>query len=338
MIAQQPPEHREDARLLVLDRFSGRVTLGVFPDVLGLLRPGDALVLNETRVIPARVFASRAGSGGRVELLFVRPGAEGEWWALARPGKVLKPGGALDVAMPDGGNAALVVRACQGGMYALAYDGDWASLLEAAGHVPLPPYIRRSDQVEDRERYQTVYARVPGAIAAPTAGLHWTPDLLQAASERGVAIVRIVLHVGPGTFKPVTASDPAAHVLDPEWYEIPPEASAALAAARREGGRVIAVGTTVARTLETGAALLSEDERAAGEVVRAGSGWTDRLIVPPYTFHGLDALVTNFHLPRSSLLFLVSALAGRDNVLSAYRRAIDEGFRFYSYGDAMFIA
>jgi len=319
----------------VLDRSTGDVALGRFPDLLDQLRAGDALVLNETRVIPARMFATRSGTGGAVELLFVRPSTAGAWWAMAKPGKSLKPGGTLEVT---GAVAQLSVRSCADGLYEIAFDGDWAALMQAAGHVPLPPYIRRADEAGDRERYQTVFARVPGAIAAPTAGLHWTPSLLAAALERGVAVVRIVLHVGPGTFKPVSVDDPAAHVLDPEWYEIPSDAAAALAQARRGGGRVIAVGTTVARTLETGASLLTEDARASGEVVAAGSGWTDRLIVPPYTFRGLDGLVTNFHLPRSSLLFLVSALAGREHVLAAYRRAIDEGFRFYSYGDAMFIA
>jgi S-adenosylmethionine:tRNA ribosyltransferase-isomerase len=319
----------------VLDRRTGAISLGRFPDLLGFLNPGDALVLNETRVIAARLFATRAGTGGRVELLFVRPAADGAWWAMAKPGRSLRPGGKLEI---EGADAHLEVRVCSGGLYALAYDGDWAALMAAAGHVPLPPYIRRPDAADDRERYQTVYARVPGAIAAPTAGLHWTPGLLDAARARGVDIVRILLHVGPGTFKPVTASEPSAHVLDPEYYEISREAAGRLAAAHRGGGRVIAVGTTVARTLETGAALLSEDARAAGEVVAAGAGWTDRLIVPPYAFRGLDGLVTNFHLPRSSLLFLVSALGGREAVLAAYRRAIDEGFRFYSYGDAMFIA
>ena len=317
----------------MLDRASGAIELGVFPEILVHLRPGDALVLNETRVIPARVFATRASSGGKVELLFVRPGPAGIWWAMGKPGKSLKPGVMLSV-----GDETLVVRECAQGLYALEYGGNWSALMEACGHVPLPPYIKRADDRADRERYQTVYARVPGAIAAPTAGLHWTPGLLAAAELQGVEVVRIVLHVGPGTFKPVTAPDPAQHVLDPEWYEIPEQAAERLAEVRRGGGRVIAVGTTVARTLETGAASLSEDARASGEVVAAGSGWSARLIVPPYRFHGLDALVTNFHLPRSSLLFLVSALAGRENVLAAYRRAIDEGFRFYSYGDAMFIA
>jgi S-adenosylmethionine:tRNA ribosyltransferase-isomerase len=293
------------------------------------------LALNETRVIPARLFATRPETGGRIELLFVRPGEAGSWWAMARPGRSLKPGRALDV---EGASATLAVRAVAGALYELAFEGDWARLFDKAGHVPLPPYIRRADTPADRERYQTVYARVPGAIAAPTAGLHFTPELLARAAAQGVGTARLVLHVGPGTFKPVTVEDPAAHVLDPEFYEITADAAARLAAARRAGGRVIAVGTTVARTLETGAAALPEAARAAGEVVAPGSGWTGKLIVPPYEFRGLDALVTNFHLPRSSLLFLVSALAGRERVLDAYRRAIAEGFRFYSYGDAMFIA
>lgn len=334
LIAQQPPERREDARLLVLDRATGAITLGRFPDLLDHLHPGDVLTLNETRVISARLFATRPETGGRVELLFVRPGDAGAWWAMARPGKALKPGRRLEV---EGADATLTVRQVRDGQYSLEFDGEWASLFEEAGHVPLPPYIRRPDTAADRERYQTVFARVPGAVAAPTAGLHFTPELLARASEFGVGTARIVLHVGPGTFKPITVEDPSAHVLDPEEYEITADAAARLAAARRAGGRVIAVGTTVARTLETGAAALTEEARAAGEVVAPGAGWTGRLIVPPYEFRGLDALVTNFHLPRSSLLFLVSALAGRERVLAAYQRAIAEGFRFYSYGDAMFV-
>ena len=320
--------------MLVLDRASGAVTLGRFPDLLGHLRAGDVLTLNETRVIPARMFAERADTGGRIELLFVRPGTEGAWWAMGKPGKALTPGRVLRV---PGSSASLVVREASGGLYSLAYEGDWARLMDEAGHVPLPPYIRRADSPADRERYQTVFARVPGAIAAPTAGLHFTPELLAQAASLGVSTARIVLHVGPGTFKPVTVEDPRAHVLDPEFYEIGAGAASTLRVARAGGGRVIAVGTTVTRTLETGAELLSEEARAAGEVVAAGSGWADQLIVPPYEFRAVDGLVTNFHLPRTSLLFLVSALAGREALLAAYRRAIEERFRFYSYGDAMFV-
>jgi S-adenosylmethionine:tRNA ribosyltransferase-isomerase len=331
LIAQHPPARREEARLMVLDRRTGSITLGRFPDLLDHLRLGDVLVLNETRVIPARLFASRLDTGGKVELLLVRPADEpGTWWALARPGRVLRPG--RTIAVVPGGEI-LTVRAAEGGQFALACDGDWAALLERSGHVPLPPYIRRADTAEDRERYQTVFARVPGAVAAPTAGLHFTPELLTAAGARGVALARVVLHVGPGTFKPVTVEDPHAHPLDAEFYDVPEAAAAAIRAARGRGGRVIAVGTTVARTLETAAS-----RAGPGEVLAAGAGWSDRLIVPPYEFRAMDALVTNFHLPRSSLLFLVSALAGREALLAAYERAIAEGFRFYSYGDAMFVA
>ncbi|MEO6461633.1 MAG: tRNA preQ1(34) S-adenosylmethionine ribosyltransferase-isomerase QueA, partial [Candidatus Eisenbacteria bacterium] len=274
------------------------------------------------------------------ELLLVRPGDDGTWWAMARPGRALRPGREVLVRArePGGGVVGrLAVRSAEGGQYALAFDGDWAALLAAAGHVPLPPYIRRPDTAADRERYQTVFARVPGAVAAPTAGLHFTPELLAAAEAQGVATARVVLHVGPGTFKPVTVEDPQAHDLDAETYEIPAEAAVRLRAARGAGGRVIAVGTTVVRTLETGAELLDERARAAGEVVAAVHGRSAKLIVPPYEFLAVDGMVTNFHLPRSSLLCLVSALAGREAVLAAYRRAIDEGFRFYSYGDAMLV-
>ncbi len=303
-----------------------------------MLRPNDVLVLNETRVLPARLLATRAETGGRVELLLLRHGDGDAWWALGRPGRALKPGVSLQVEVPGAAPALLVVRAVADGQYAIGYAGDWAALLERAGHVPLPPYIRRPDEPADRERYQTVFARVPGAVAAPTAGLHFTQSLLAEAEARGVAIARVVLHVGPGTFRPVTAERAEDHVLDPEAYEIPSTAAAALRAARAAGGRVIAVGTTVVRTLETGASLLTDEERASGEVVRAGSGRSALLIVPGHTFGAVDALVTNFHLPRSSLLFLVSALAGRERVMAAYERAVAERMRFYSYGDAMFIA
>jgi S-adenosylmethionine:tRNA ribosyltransferase-isomerase len=314
------------------------VTLGAFPDLLKHLRPHDVLVLNETRVLPARLLATRSATGGRVELLLVRPGRGDRWWAMGRPGRALKPGGELLVEGEDGPPARLVVVAIEDGLYALSHAGDWADLMARRGHVPLPPYIRRGDEPADRERYQTVYARVPGAIAAPTAGLHFTPEILERASSLGVALARVVLHVGPGTFRPVTADDPRAHVLDPEAYEIPPAAAGAIALARAKGGRVIAVGTTVVRTLETGASLLDDSSRARGEVVRAGGGTSGMLIVPGHAFRAVDALVTNFHLPRSSLLFLVSAFAGRERVLAAYARAVAEGMRFYSYGDAMFIA
>jgi S-adenosylmethionine:tRNA ribosyltransferase-isomerase len=316
----------------VLDRDTGETRVGTFRDVLDVLAPGDVLVVNETRVLPARLLGTRAGTGGRVELLLVRPAADGTWLALARPGRALREGTRVEV-----GDATLEIAGRDGALHRVRYDGDWMALLERHGHVPLPPYIRREDEASDRERYQTVYARVPGAIAAPTAGLHFTPELLAEAERRGVAIAKLVLHVGPGTFKPVTADVPSEHVLDAEEYDVPEETADALASARRAGGRIVAVGTTVTRALETAAAELSQAERSAGRVVRAGHGWTGRLIVPPYRFLAVDALVTNFHLPKSSLLFLVSALAGRERVLAAYARAIAEGFRFYSYGDAMLV-
>jgi S-adenosylmethionine:tRNA ribosyltransferase-isomerase len=313
------------------------MSTGRFPDLLNQLRSGDALVLNETRVLAARILASRPGTGGRVELLLVRPGGGDEWWALAKPGRALKPGGTLKVEGPDGFAARLAVRGGEDGTYAIGYAGDWAELMARAGHVPLPPYIKRPDEPADRERYQTVFARVPGAVAAPTAGLHFTPQLLAAAEAKGISIVRVVLHVGPGTFRPVTAENVEGHKLDPEAYEIPTEAAAALAATRARGGRIVAVGTTVVRTLETGALALTDDARARGEVVRAGAGASSLLIVPGHDFRAVDALVTNFHLPRSSLLFLVAAFVGKERMFSAYARAVAEGFRFYSYGDAMFI-
>ncbi len=316
----------------MLDRESSALAFGTFPDLVDRLRPNDVLVLNETRVFTARLSGAREDTGGKVELLLVRPAEHGTWWAMGRPRRALTPGrrvtiGTSTVTVLEAGDELLRVEA----------DGDWDALIASAGHVPLPPYIRRADTAEDRERYQTVYARVPGAVAAPTAGLHFTDALLDRIRAHGVAIATVVLHVGPGTFKPVTAEDAEAHVLDAEWYSIPEATAAALAAARAKGGRIVAVGTTVTRTLETGANALPDEARANGQVVAAGEGWTRLLIVPGHTFSAVDALVTNFHLPRSSLLFLVSALAGRERVLAAYRAAIEQGFRFYSYGDAMLV-
>jgi S-adenosylmethionine:tRNA ribosyltransferase-isomerase len=337
LIAQHPPERREDARLMVLDRRTGETTIGRFPDLLGHLRSRDLLVLNETRVIPARLYGERPETGGRVELLLLEPTASGTWIAMGRPSRSLEMVRELRILDAAGKAVRVGIEPFRSKQFLVSYDGKWEELLERAGHVPLPPYIRRAETPEDRERYQTVFARVPGAIAAPTAGLHFTPELLAEAEERGIEIARIVLHVGPGTFKPVTVADPRNHRLEPERFGIPREAAESLRRARRAGSRIVAVGTTVVRTLETGAELLFDEERAEGEVVAAVSGAASKLIVPPYEFRAVDALVTNFHLPRSSLLFLVSALAGREAVLAAYRRAVAERFRFYSYGDAMFV-
>jgi S-adenosylmethionine:tRNA ribosyltransferase-isomerase len=288
-------------------------------------------VVNETRVIPARLKGYRPGSGGAVELLLLRQ--EGELWeALARPGRRLRVG--AEVTFPGEDLRAVVEGVCPSGRRLIRFSGS-ASLkevLERRGHVPLPPYIRREDLPEDRERYQAVYARTPGAVAAPTAGLHFTPGLLERVRDTDVEIVPVLLHVGPGTFSPVLEEDPTRHEMEAEFFEVTPEAADRINRCRQRGGRVVAVGTTSVRTLESAAA-----EEANGGVLKPGSGWTRLFIYPPYSFGLSDVLITNFHLPGSTLLMLVSAFADRTFVLDAYREAVRLGYRFYSYGDAMLI-
>ena len=325
-IAQEPAP-RGESRLLVLDR-AGPKRHARVRDLPRLLRRGDLLVLNDTRVIPARLFGRRAGSGGRMELLLVERIGDREWNALVKPGKRARPGTAIELTP---GLSAEVVAKDEEGRYRLRFSEPIEPHLERLGHVPLPPYIHRPDSPEDRERYQTVYARSPGAIAAPTAGLHFSAELLREIEDAGSGIARVTLHVGIGTFKPVSAERIEDHRMDSERYEIGEEAAEAIRRAReRDTARVVAVGTTVVRTLES-AAL------AGGGEVRAGSGATELFITPGFRFQVVDALLTNFHLPRSTLLMLVSAFAGRERVLAAYEEAIREGYRFYSYGDAMLV-
>jgi S-adenosylmethionine:tRNA ribosyltransferase-isomerase len=315
---------------MVLPRAGGPARHHSFRDLPDLLAPGDLLVMNRSRVFPARLLGRRA-SGGEAEILLVRDLGEGRWEAMVRPGRHLRPG--QRVALDD--DLSVVIES-----EALAADGrrrvrllskrrDVAAALERCGHTPLPPYIRRPDRPSDRERYQTVYAREPGSVAAPTAGLHFTAAVLDRLKEHGVQTAEVLLHVGPGTFRPVTAERAEDHVVDPEPFVVPEETAAAVAAARARGKRVVAVGTTTVRTLET----VAEDDGG----VRAGAGDTRLVIVPGFRFRVVDALLTNFHLPRSSLLMLVSAFAGRERVLQAYAEAVRAGYRFYSYGDAMLV-
>jgi len=327
LIAQEPITPRDAARLMVVHRCDGRIEHRFFYELPALLRPQDVLVLNETRVVPTRLVGTRRDTGGRVELLLVRPRDERRWVALGRPGRRLRPG--AEIVFGEGLPVARVVDRLGAGEYLVEVSdgGDWESILTRAGHVPLPPYIRRP--LADPERYQTVYARIPGSVAAPTAGLHFTPRLLAALEERGVGLVRLLLHVGPGTFRPVRSEDIAAHRMEAEYYCVSEEAAAAINAASERGGRVVAVGTTTTRCLETAG---GDDGR-----VRAESGWTDLFIYPGYRFKVVRALITNFHLPRSTLLMLVCAFAGRELILEAYREAVRERYRFYSFGDAMLI-
>lgn len=329
-IAQTPATPRDAARLLVLDRARQALADHLFADLPGLLRPGDCVVVNNSRVIPARVLARDAG-GRAVELLFFEPRAEGRWRALVRPGRRCRAGAPLVVDREPRAHLRIAGVEPDGPRVVERLDGTIEGLLAAHGLPPLPPYITRfvAPTAEDRERYQTVYARPPGSVAAPTAGLHFTQSLLEGLRARGAEIHELTLHVGPGTFQPIKAPRVEAHRLPPERVTIPETVARAVNAARAEGRRVIAVGTTTTRALE-GAA-------AADGTVEPRDGAVDLTIVPGYRFRVVDALLTNFHLPRSSLLVLVAAFAGRELVLKAYEHAIHAGYRFYSYGDATLI-
>ncbi|MGH7572055.1 MAG: tRNA preQ1(34) S-adenosylmethionine ribosyltransferase-isomerase QueA [Gemmatimonadota bacterium] len=344
-IAQRPVEPRDASRLMVLDRSTGTWRDGRFTDLVQELVAGDLLIVNDTRVFPARVYAT-GDQGGRIEFLLTRPAdaddparSEGrEWWSLARPARRARPGRSFRLTTGEGRpgeEGVAVVEAGEAGLRRIRLEVPtdpwvWISL---NGHVPLPPYIDRPDEEADRDRYQTVYARDRGAVAAPTAGLHFTTELLARLEESGVIRASLTLHVGPGTFRPVTAERAEHHAMDPEWYRIPAETRRALVDTRAAGGRVVAVGTTTVRALET-AASGSGTEGDASDL----EGWSDLTIRPGHEFQLVDAMVTNFHLPRSSLLLLVSAFAGTDRILAAYRHAVAAGYRFYSYGDAMLIA
>jgi S-adenosylmethionine:tRNA ribosyltransferase-isomerase len=335
LIAQEPPAERGSSRLLVLDRSTGTLAHHAFQDLPDLLAPGDLLVTNRSRVLPARLLGRRPG-GGQAEILLVRRREADLWEAMVRPGRRLRPGTVVEI----GSGFQVRVEDTPGApsdessgprrlVRLLASNADPESMIHRYGHVPLPPYIRRPDHPADRDRYQTVYAREPGSIAAPTAGLHFTPDLFERLEKRGIDRAEIVLHVGPGTFRPVEVDDVREHRVDPERYSLPEEAAAAIRRTRREGHRVVAVGTTTARTLEAATALDGDLE--------AGEGETGLVITPGHSFRVVDVLLTNFHLPRSSLLLLVSAFAGRKRILSAYEEAVRRAYRFYSYGDAMLL-
>jgi len=327
LIAQEPVEPRDHSRLLVLDRATGETEHLIFKDCIRFFRPGDILVVNNTRVIPARLFGVKQDTGARIEVMLLKRLDRDHWEALARPGKRVKIG--TRVAFGDGQlmAEAVDITAAGGRVFRFAYDGVFEEVLDRLGQMPLPPYITR--ELADKERYQTVYAKTPGSAAAPTAGLHFTPELLAAIKAMGVKVAEVMLHVGLGTFRPVQAENIEEHEMHTEYYEVSDETAAAINGARLAGGRVVAVGTTAARTLETVA--------LADGQIRAGSGWTGIFIYPGYSFKAIDMLLTNFHLPKSTLLMLVSAFAGREKVLAAYREAVEQHYRFFSFGDAMLI-
>lgn len=327
LIAQEPLLNRDMSRLMVLHRENGRIENKVFHDIIDYLNPGDCLVLNNTRVIPARLFGSKDGTGGKIEVLLLKRIQKDRWEVLVKPGKKAKDG--TKIVFGDGLLSALVLsHTPEGGrIIEFTYEGIFEEILDRLGEMPLPHYIKK--KLEDKERYQTVYSKVEGSAAAPTAGLHFTGELLKSISEKGVNIAYVTLHVGLGTFRPVKVENIEEHHMHSEFYTIDEAAAEIINNSKKNGGRIISVGTTSTRTLETASSENGD--------IKSQSGWTNIFIYPGYKFKAVDCLITNFHLPKSSLLMLVSALAGRENILNAYSLAVEEKYRFFSFGDAMFI-
>ena len=327
LIAQDPLEDRSSSRLLHLDRRTGEISHGTFQDILTYLKPGDCLVINDTKVIPARLFGRKEDTGAVIELLLLKRRENDVWETLVKPGKKAKVGTKL--IFGDGilcGEILDVVEEWNR-LIQFQYEGIFEEILDQLGEMPLPPYI--THKLKDKNRYQTVYAKHEGSAAAPTAGLHFTPELLQRVKEMGVKIAHVTLHVGLGTFRPVKVEDVAEHHMHSEFYVVEQEQAALVNETKRNGGRVICVGTTSCRTLES-----ATDEEGK---LQAGSGWTEIFIYPGYQFKIMDGLITNFHLPESTLLMLVSAFAGKEKIMAAYKEAVRERYRFFSFGDAMFI-
>ena len=327
LIAQDPLEDRSSSRLLVLDKETGETSHHVFKEIVNYLNPGDCLVINDTKVIPARLIGAREGTGAKIEVLLLKRGADDVWETLVKPGRKAKPG--TRISFGDGLLVGEVIDVVEEGnrLIRFEYEGIFEEILDQLGQMPLPPYI--THQLKDRDRYNTVYAEHPGSAAAPTAGLHFTPALLEEIERKGVEIAHVTLHVGLGTFRPVKVDDVENHHMHSEFYMIDKAAAEKINRTKENGKRVICVGTTSCRTIESAA-----DENGR---LKECSGWTDIFIYPGYQFKILDALITNFHLPESTLVMLVSALAGREHVLAAYREAVKERYRFFSFGDAMLI-
>ena len=327
LIAQDPLEDRSSSRLMVLDRESGNISHHIFKDIIDYLNPEDCLVINDTKVIPARLYGVKEDTGAHIEILLLKRRENDVWETLVRPGKKAKPGTRLTFG--DGRLKAEVIDVVEEGnrLIHFEYEGIFEEILDQLGEMPLPPYI--THKLQDKNRYQTVYAKHEGSAAAPTAGLHFTPELLAAIEAKGIRIARVTLHVGLGTFRPVKVEDVTQHHMHSEYYQVTQEAADIINDTKKRGGRVIAVGTTSTRTLES---VADED----GTMHVAG-GWTEIFIYPGYKFKCIDALITNFHLPESTLLMLVSALAGKEHIMHAYETAVQERYRFFSFGDAMFI-
>ncbi len=327
LIAQEPIEPRDASRLLVMDKQTGALRDGTFRDIKNLLRPGDCLILNNSRVLPARLIGERVGTGAAVELLLLTPHGNDVWEVLAGPGRRAKPG--YKLSFGGGLLTAEVLEVLEGGnrLVKFSYEGNFYETLDQIGQMPLPPYIKK--RLEDGERYQTVYSKELGSAAAPTAGLHFTPELLDEVRDMGVEVAFVTLHVGLGTFRPVKEDVVENHKMHAEHYELSAETAEVINRTRARGGRVIGVGTTSCRTLES--------VGLTDGVVKPADGWTEIFIYPGYEFQVLDGLITNFHLPESTLIMLVSALAGYDHTMAAYEHAVEEKYRFFSFGDAMAI-
>ena len=328
LIAQTPLKQRDSSKLLVIDHNQQTIVDTHFDHILDELNPGDALVMNNTRVLPARLYGEKPDTHGHVELLLLKNTSDDQWEVLARPAKRLHIGS--KISFGDGRLVATVIDELDHGgrIVEFSYDGIFLEILESLGEMPLPPYIH--EKLQDRERYQTVYAKENGSAAAPTAGLHFTNDLLAKIEAKGIKLVYLTLHVGLGTFRPISVDNVDDHDMHSEFYTLSEEAAQALREVKSAGGRVVAVGTTSIRTLETVGSKFDGH-------IQADSGWTNIFIKPGYTFKVVDAFSTNFHLPKSTLVMLVSAFAGRDFVLEAYKHAVDEHYRFFSFGDAMFV-
>ena len=327
LIAQTPAEPRDSSRLLVYDRATGNVEHKIFRDVIDYLNPGDVLVVNHTRVIPARLYGVKEGTGGAIEFLLLKRLNLTDWEVILKPGKKAKPGARFVFGEGDLIAEVLSVAEDGGRTVRFAFDGVFEDVLDRLGQMPLPPYIH--EKLADRTRYQTVYAKVDGSAAAPTAGLHFTPELLERIKAKGIEVVPVLLHVGLGTFRPVKAEDVSEHHMHSEYYEVTPEQAEAINAARARGGRIVCVGTTSVSTLET---VATDDG-----VVHPGRGMTQIFITPGVKIKAVDALITNFHLPQSTLLMLISALMGREEALRVYELAVKERYRFFSFGDATLI-
>ena len=327
LIAQDPLEQRDSSRLLILDKETGERTHKIFHDIIDYLHEGDCLVINNTKVIPARLIGEREGTGGKVEVLLLKRRSDNVWETLVKPGKKARPG--MRLSFGGGLLHAEVQEVVDEGnrLIRFEYEGIFEEILDQLGQMPLPPYI--THQLKDKNRYQTVYAKYEGSAAAPTAGLHFTEELLEQIQAKGVKIARVTLHVGLGTFRPVKVEDVTEHHMHTEFYHVSEEAADIINETKKQGGRVICVGTTSCRTIESAA-----DDQG---IVHATEGDTDIFIYPGYQFKVLDCLITNFHLPESALLMLVSALAGKENIMAAYREAVEMRYRFFSFGDAMFI-